>query len=379
MCRCRQMIESTWHKRFQEAELRLSVATRKGLFELSQRNGEWSVDALHFVGEPVTAALYDDASSQAVAALRMGHFGVKLRVSADRGKNWEEVASPAYPPKPEGIEDSNPWTLDQIWILEGFHPTRPQRIWAGTNPGGLFRSEDGGRSWQLIESLWNMPERKEWMGGGYDIPGIHSICVHPENPDDIVVGVSCGGAWRTKDGGNTWSVGHGMRATFMPPEGQLNPVIQDPHRIVQCEANPDVLWTQHHCGIWKSNDRGANWSEITTARPSNFGFAVVVHPRDANTAWFVPLVSDEKRVPINGAVVATRTRDGGEKFDVLDTGLPQRNAYDMVYRHGLDIAADGTHLAAGSTTGSLWVSADSGDSWQTVGVSLPPIYAVRFI
>ncbi len=132
-----------------------------------------------------------------------------------------------------------------------------------------------------------------------------------------------------------------MRATFMPPEGQLNPVIQDPHRIVQCESNPDVLWTQHHCGIWKSTDRGANWSEITTARPSNFGFAVVVHPRDANTAWFMPLVSDEKRVPVNGSVVATRTRDGGGTFDVLDAGLPQRNAYDMVYRHGLDIAADG--------------------------------------
>jgi photosystem II stability/assembly factor-like uncharacterized protein len=224
-----------------------------------------------------------------------------------------------------------------------------------------------------------MPERKEWMGGGYDIPGIHSICVHPENPDDIVVGVSCGGAWRTRDGGNTWTVGHGMRATFMPPEGQLNPVIQDPHRIVQCESNPDVLWTQHHCGIWKSTDRGANWSEITTARPSNFGFAVVVHPRDANTAWFMPLVSDEKRVPVNGSVLATRTRDGGENFDVLDRGLPQRNAYDMVYRHGLDIAADGKHLAAGSTTGSLWVSGDSGESWQTVNVSLPPIYAVRFI
>ncbi|MDQ3215763.1 MAG: exo-alpha-sialidase, partial [Pseudomonadota bacterium] len=266
-----------------------------------------------------------------------------------------------------------------VWIFEGFHPKSPQRLWAGTNPGGLFRSDDGGRSWQLIESLWNMPERKQWFGGGYDMPGIHSICVHPQDPNDIVVGVSCGGAWRTRDGGNTWSVGHGMRATFMPPEGQLNPVIQDPHRIVQCESNPDVLWTQHHCGIWKSTDRGANWNEITTARPSNFGFAVAVHPRDPDAAWFMPLGSEEKREPVNGSVVATRTRDGGATFDVLDEGLPQRNAYDIVYRHGLDIAADGAHLAAGSTTGSLWVSADSGESWQTVGVRLPPIYAVRFI
>ena len=195
------------------------------------------------------------------------------------GKTWEEVASPTYPPKPEGIEDSNSWVLDQVWILEGFAQKQPARLWAGTNPGGLFRSDDGGRSWRLIESLWNMPERKEWMGGGYDVPGIHSICVHPNDPDDIVVGVSCGGAWRTRDGGETWTVGHGMRATFMPPEAQLNPVIQDPHRIVQCNANPNVLWTQHHCGIWKSTDRGANWVQISAARPSSFGFAVVVHPQ----------------------------------------------------------------------------------------------------
>ena len=360
--------------------MKLSVATRKGLFELSAgAASDWKVDAVHFVGEPVTAALYDDANSLAIAALRMGHFGVKLRVSDDRGKHWEEARSPVYPPKPEGIEDSNPWTLDQIWIFEGFHPRRPARLWAGTNPGGLFRSDDAGQSWQLIESLWNMPERKEWLGGGYDIPGIHSICVNPNDPDDVVVGVSCGGVWRTHDGGLTWRVGHGMRATFMPPEAQLNPAIQDPHRVVQCTAHPEVLWTQHHCGIWKSTDRGANWTEVLGARPSNFGFAVVVHPQIVDTAWFMPLASDEKRVPVNGRVVATRTRDGGATFDVLHAGLPQHDAYDMVYRHGLDISADGTHLAAGSTTGSLWVSSDAGDSWQTVGVNLPPIYAVRFI
>ncbi|MEP6608727.1 MAG: exo-alpha-sialidase [Burkholderiaceae bacterium] len=359
--------------------MRLSVATRKGLFELSQTNNQWRVDAVHFVGEPVTAALHDPINGRIIAALRMGHFGVKLRSSDDGGKKWEEVGAPTFPPKPEGIEDSNPWALDQVWVFEGFHAQQSQRLWAGTNPGGLFRSDDGGRSWSLIESLWNMPERKEWFGGGYDIPGIHSVCVHPSDPDDVVVGVSCGGAWRTRDGGKTWAVGQGMRATFMPPEAQLNPVIQDPHRIVQCESDPNLLWTQHHCGIWKSIDRGANWTEVTAGRPSSFGFAVAVHPRDPDTAWFMPLVSDERRVPVGNKVVASRTRDGGASFDVLDAGLPDRDAYDVVYRHGLDIAADGLHLAAGSTTGSLWVSDDGGQAWHTVGVNLPPIYAVRFV
>jgi photosystem II stability/assembly factor-like uncharacterized protein len=357
--------------------MKLLVATRKGLFELVDDGPTWRVERLHFPGDPVTAALHDPKRGRTIAALRMGHFGVKLRTSADGGKTWEEQAAPAYPPKPEGIEDSNSWTLDQVWILEGFHPKAPDRVWAGTNPGGLFRSDDGGRTWALIESLWNMPDRKQWFGGGYDIPGIHSICVHPDDPDDIVVGVSCGGAWRTRDGGASWSVGRGMRATFMPPERHDDPVIQDPHRIVQCPSAPEVLWTQHHCGIWKSADRGAIWTEVTAAQPTNFGFAVVVHPKDPETAWFMPLKSDEQRIPVDGAVVGSVTRDGGASFEVLRKGLPQRDAFDIVYRHGMDISADGTRLAAGSTTGSLWTS-DDGSTWQTVSSSLPPIYAVRF-
>jgi BNR-Asp box repeat len=330
----------------------------------------------------VTAALQSPAGDRVIAALRMGHFGVKVRVSADGGKSWEEIAAPAYSAKPEPVagepEDPHAWTLDQIWILEGFHPKAPDRVWAGTNPGGLFRSDDGGRSWGLVESLWQMPDRKQWFGGGYDLPGIHSICVHPDDPDDIVIGVSCGGAWRTRDCGKTWAAGRGMRATFMPPERQDDPTIQDPHRIVQCPVNPQVLWTQHHCGIWKSSDRGATWTEVTAAQPTNFGFAVVVHPRDPKTAWFMPLKSDEQRVPVDGAVVGSVTRDGGASFEVLRAGPPQRDAFDIVYRHGLDIAADGAHLAAGSTTGRLWTSDDGGASWHEAAAQLPPIYAVRF-
>jgi hypothetical protein len=138
------------------------------------------------------------------------------------------------------------------------------------------------------------------------------------------------------------------------------------------------MWVQHHNGIFVSSDTGRTFKEITDVKPSVFGFAVVVHPRDPDTAWFVPEIKDEKRIPSDGKVVVTRTRDGGRSFEVLSRGLPQRHAYDVVYRHALAIDATGERLAFGSTTGGLWVSEDAGDSWACVTHTLPPVYAVRF-
>ena len=200
-------------------------------------------------------------------------------------------------------------------------------------PGGLFRSEDGGDSWLLNRPLWDDPLREEWSGGGADHPGIHSICVDPRDSRHVIVGVSCGGVWSTRDSGLTWRLGgSGMRAEFMPPERQFDPNAQDPHMVTQCRANPDALWVQHHNGIFRSTDAAASWSEIADVRPSAFGFAVAVHPDDAETAWFVPAVKDEKRYPADGRVVVNRTRDGGRTFETLTRGLPQEHAYDLVYR-----------------------------------------------
>jgi hypothetical protein len=169
-----------------------------------------------------------------------------------------------------------------------------------------------------------------------------------------------------------------MRADFMPPERQFDPNVQDPHLVAQCRANPDALWVQHHNGIFRSTDAAASWSEITNVKPSAFGFAVAVHPEDTGTAWFVPAVKDEKRYPADGRVVVNRTRDGGGTFETLTRGLPQEHAYDLVFRHALDVDETGHRLVFGSTTGSLWISEDAGDSWQTLSSNLPPIYAVRF-
>ena len=163
----------------------------------------------------------------------------------------------------------------------------------------------------------------------------------------------------------------------MPPDQRDNPLVQDVHRVVQCPGRPDHLWTQHHNGVFRSTDGAASWQDITNVQPSVFGFAVAVHPNNPDIAWTIPAIKDERRIPVDGKVVVARTRDGGKNWDVLRKGLPQEHAYDLVYRHGLDIDATGNLLAFGSTTGSLWVSEDQGNSWQSVSEHLPPIFCVR--
>jgi hypothetical protein len=362
------------------------VGTRKGLFTITVDDGAMSISEPAFLGARVVNAVRDPRDGALYASLDHGHFGAHLHRSDDGGATWPEIAAPEYPPKPEGVVHLNPmsqkeveWATRMAWVIEPGHADEPGVMWCGTIPGGLFRSDDRGDSWSLVESLWNVPAREKWFGGGYDDPGIHTIVVDPRGPGRLMVGLSCGGAWRTDDGGATWAVAaHGMRADYVPPGQEGDPEIQDPHMIGRCAAAPDVLWTQHHCGIFRSVDGGHHWTEIHGAGPSTFGFAVAVHPDDPDTAWFVPAIDDEVRVPVDGRFVVTRTRDGGESFDVLTDGLPQHDAYDLVFRHALDIDATGEQLMMGSTTGSLWWTGNGGDRWELVTANLPPINSVGF-
>jgi hypothetical protein len=365
---------------------RCHVATRKGLFTLDRGASGWCITRASFLGDNCTLVMHDPRTGDLIATLNHGHFGIKMHRSRDGGATWTEIATPKYPEKPVDYVPKVPvegkpadWSLKLVWSMAPGGPNEPGVVWCGTLPGGLFRSEDGGDSWELNRQLWDDPLREQWFGGGADHPGIHSVCVDPRDPKRVALGISCGGVWGTRDGGNTWQIGgRGMRAEYTPPEKQFEPNIQDPHMVAQCRANPDVLWVQHHNGIFRSNDSGATFAEITDVRPSVFGFAVAVHPADADTAWFIPSVKDEKRYPSEGRVVVNRTHDGGKTFQTLTRGLPQEHAYDLVYRHALDIDETGDRLAFGSTTGSLWMSENAGDSWQTLSSNLPPVYAVRF-
>lgn len=270
-----------------------------------------------------------------------------------------------------------PASLSYIWIVAPGPDEQPNRRYMGTEPGGLFQSDDGGQSWGLVESLWNHPSRLEhWFGGGRDYAGIDSVIIDPRDSKHLFVAVSCGGMFESHDEGATWQARNkGLVAEFLP---DLNAEVgHDPHFMVMCKSQPDALWQQNHCGIFRSTDGAKTWQEVSQPDvPARFGFAIAVDPDDANTAWVVPAISDEVRVAVGGAMCVSRTTDGGETWTALRKGLPQKKRYDVTFRHALDLRGDS--LAFCTTTGNVFVSDDRGDTWQCIGHHFPPVNSVRF-
>lgn len=354
----------------------LWVGSRKGLFRFDETATGWQqAGPPAFLAGPVSAVLDDPRDGTLYVSLYHGHFGCKLHRSDDRGKSWTELPAPAYP---KSHAPDAP-ALEFIWSFAAGGADEPGTIWAGTLPGGLFKSTDRGATWTLNQALWTVPGREKWFGAGYDHAGVHSILVDPRDSRHIVLAVSIGGVWITHDGGASWAIGgYGLRNEYMPPDQAYEPYLQDAHLIDWCRADPSRVWCQHHNGIFYSDDGGVNWLESHDVAPSSFGFAVAAHPRDRNRAWFAPAQKDEFRVPVDGKLVVTETRDGGKTYQIHRKGLPQHNAYDLIYRHALVVDGTGTRLAMGSTTGSLWVSGDEGASWALMNAHLPPISCLAF-
>lgn len=354
----------------------LLLGTRKGFVAYHLQNGQWQVENLSFEGVPVSIAYADPRNGTWWACLEYGHWGVKLHCSKDRGKTWEEVAAPAYP-EGEEIKDGIPASTRYIWSMAHGGNHFLSRLWIGTDPGGLFLSEDGGSSFQLVESLWKHPTRKDgWFGGGRDQPGIHSIVVDSRNENHIHIGISCAGVFETADGGSTWDVRNkGLRAEFLPDPS--TDVGHDPHILVAAPSNPDTLWQQNHCGIFRSIDGAKNWQDVSQPDGlARFGFGITVADDNPDQAWVLPAHSDENRIAIKGSLCICRTDDGGKTWKDFRKGLPQENCFDIVYRHAL--ASSGDAVAFGTTTGNLFFSPDRGESWQVLNNYLPMVYSVQF-
>jgi photosystem II stability/assembly factor-like uncharacterized protein len=287
------------------------------------------------------------------------------------------VTAPAYP-EGEEIKEGVPASTRYIWAMADGGKNFLSRLWIGTDPGGLFLSEDEGNNFKLVESLWNHPTRKEgWFGGGRDQPGIHSIVVDPRDENHIHIGISCAGVFETSDAGKSWEIRNkGMRADFLPdPNAETG---YDPHILVAAPSNPDILWQQNHCGIFVSTDGAKNWIEVSEAEgPARFGFAISVAEDNPNQAWVAPADSDMIRTAIKGALCICRTDDGGKSWKALRKGLPQENCFDIVYRHAL--ASSGDTVIFGTTTGNLFISNDRGESWEVINNYLPMVYSVMFV
>jgi hypothetical protein len=354
----------------------LLLGTRKGFIAYEWRNNQWKVTNYSFEGAPVSLAYADPRNGTWWAALDHGHWGVKLHRSKDRGATWEEVAAPAYP-EGEEVKDGVKATTRYIWAMSHGGKNYDARFWIGTDPGGLFVSEDAGNSFQLVQSLWQHPTRKEqWFGGGRDLPGIHSIVVDPRNENHIHIAISCAGVFETNDGGQTWDLRNkGLRADFMPdPNASVG---HDPHILIAAPTDPDTLWQQNHCGIFRTTDGAQTWQDVSQSEgPARFGFAIAVADDNPDQAWVAPATADENRTAIKGALCICRTDDGGKTWKDLRNGLPQENCFDIVYRHAL--ATNDDAVVFGTTTGNLFFSPDRGENWQVVNNYLPMVHSVHF-
>jgi photosystem II stability/assembly factor-like uncharacterized protein len=369
----------------------LLLGTRKGLLTFHRNGDGWSLAAHDFPGVHIQYACADPRDGTRWACLNYGHWGQHLHRSRDDGETWQEVTAPAYPEgtliqvaggtDPMGVvaEKDVPAKLQKLWCVTPAGRDTPGRLYIGTAPGGLFRSDDGGDTFELIEGLWNHPSRmKHWFSGGEGETGpvLHSVVEDPRNPDHLYVGISCAGVFETTDGGANWEPrNNGSYADFLPnPHAEVG---HDAHCLMGCRNHPDVLWQQNHCGIFRTADGGQNWEAVSQKGSlAHFGFPIAVDPDDPDTAWVVPGVSDEIRIAVDAALCVCRTTDGGRSWEPLRNGLPQQGVYDIVFRHALDLS--GEDLAFGSTTGNTYVSADRGETWDCLGSNLPPVYSVRF-
>ncbi len=386
------------------------LGTRKGTLILDRKAGRWTPRPIAHAGMSISYAARDPRDGTIWAAMDHAHWGPKLSRSKDDGATWENLTQLAYPKGARFIEQHLP-TPDQdpgadratqyknaallkVWVLAFGGREQPGTIHAGTLPGGLFTSRDGGDTWELNRPLWNhesrggdlfagdATSRNEWggtpaaMAYGEFVPGIHSIVVDPRDPDHIFVAVSCAGVIETRDGGKTWhGKNRGMLNDYLPnPETAWG---HDPHFVTQCPGEPDRLWQQNHTGVFTSEDCGQTWKRVSRPEVAvHFGFPIAADDRDGRTAWVVPAIGDDQRMAVGGGLFVARTEDGGASWQALREGLPQEHAYDVVYRHALD--ARGDRVCFGTTTGNVFVSEDRGETWRCIGNHFPPVHSVRF-
>ena len=367
--------------------LMVLVATRKGawLYHGDTSRRAWRIDGPHFLGHIVSHVMLDPRDGRTLlAAAKTGHLGPTIFRSTDLGRSWKEAARP--PAFPKAAEGEKRRAVDHTFWLTPGHGSEPGVWYAGTSPQGLFRSEDGGVNWAPVTGLNDDPQYRQWMGseqdGTPDGPKLHSIIVDPRDPAHLYMAMSSGGVHESTDGGRSWTaVIKGLEV--VEDLDPANVAFHDPHCVRLCPSNPDRLYQQNHCGIYRLDRPGDRWERIGRQMPKrvgDIGFPVVVHPRDAETVWVFPMDGGSvwPRTSPAGVPSAYVTRNGGRSWQRLATGLPADQAWWTVKRQAM--TADGEDpvgLYLGTTSGELWMSRNEGDRWAPIARHLPEIYAVE--
>ena len=358
-----------------DGQVLLMVGTLKGafLFRSDPERQEWHIDGPHFPGESVYALALDQRGGRrrTLAATRSFHWGSAVRSSDDFGKSW--TSPDRHNVKfPAGLDAS----LVQIWQIVQGRQSEPDVLYAGVEPAALFRSSDAGESWDMVRGLYDNPDRPRWQPGGGGLC-LHTIVIDPANPDRMGIAISSAGFYRTDDGGTTWRARNvGVRAQFLPDK--YPSFGQCVHKVVHHPARPERLFLQNHWGLYRSDDWGDSWTDIANGVPSDFGFAMQMHPHDPDTVYIVPIESDQFRCVPEAKLRVYRTRDAGASWAPLASGLPQKDAYETVLRDALTSdSLDSAGIYFGTRSGKLFGSANNGDEWRVIADGLPSIVCVK--
>jgi len=385
------------------SKIRVLAGTRKGAFILSSdgKRQNWDVSGPHFAGWEIYHMKGSPADPNRIyVSQTSGWFGQVIQRSDDGGKTWHQPGTPAGQEKdpsgqPKGESNKfvyddahapltthqwydgtqHPWEFKRVWHLE---PSLidPDTVYAGIEDAAIFRTTDGAKNWQELPGLRGHGTGPKWQPGAGGMC-LHTIILDPKNPKRIYIAISAAGAFRTDDGGNTWKpINRGLRSQYIPdPNAEVGHCV---HHVAIHKSRPDVLFMQKHWDVMRSDDAGDNWREVSGNLPTDFGFVIDVHAHEPETIYVIPIKSDSEHYPPDGKLRVYRSRTGGNEWEALTKGLPQRDCYVNVLRDAMAVdALDSCGVYFGTTGGQVYGSADAGDSWAPIVRDLPAVLSVE--
>jgi photosystem II stability/assembly factor-like uncharacterized protein len=363
--------------------VRVLVGTRKGAFVLTADGGRerWDVSGPFFGGWEIYHVKGSPADPNRIyASQSSGWFGQLIQRSNDGGRTWEPVDNKFVYDGVPGTHQSwdgspHPWEFKRVWHLEP-SPADPDVVYAGVEDAALFRTDNGGQTWEELPGLRAHGSGPSWQPGAGGLC-LHTIVIDPSNHDRLFIAISAAGAFRTDDGGRSWlAINRGLRSEGIPdPDAEVGHCV---HRLAMHRSRPDVLFMQKHWDVMRTDDAGGQWREVSGNLPTDFGFVIDVHAHEPETIYVVPIKSDSEHYPPEGKLRVYRSRTGGNEWEPLTNGLPQRDCYVNVLRDAMAVdALDACGVYFGTTGGQVYASPDGGNTWSAIVEHLPPVISVE--